>query len=78
MDLVESTSSEPEETRTVDVTSEAAAEGSQESQGFTFNESSLGLSQQEESMLTTLLNDSVSDNAVASPGKGMFVNISKI
>ena len=78
MDFVESTSSEPEETRTVDVTSEAAAEGSQESQGFTFNESSLGLSQQEESMLTTLLNDSVSDNAIASPGKGMFVNITKI
>ena len=42
MDFVESISSEPEETRTVDVTSEAAAEGSQESQGFTFNESSLG------------------------------------
>ena len=62
----------------MDVTSEAAAEGSQESQGSTFNESSLGLSQQEESMLTTLLNDSVSDTPVASPGKGMFVYISKI
>ena len=57
----------------MDVTNEAAAEGSQESQGFTFNESNLGLSQQEESMLTTLLNDSVSDTAVASPGKGTFV-----
>ena len=66
----ESTTSEPKKTPPVDVTSDPVVEDNQSSQGFGFNESGLGLSQQEETMLTKLLNDSVTDNAVPSPGKG--------
>ena len=73
--FVEPSSSEPEKTPPVDVTNDSAQDETQSSQGFAFGEPSLGLSHQEQSMLTTLLNDSVTDSAVSSPGKGTFSTV---